>query len=145
VDTYLAWVMVKAERNAPDDILAALKQGAYYASCGPAIEDLKVEPAERAGSKTVRLSVRTSPAAHIAFVSDVGGGYAGACGGDGAKEVSSAEYVAHPGARYVRVEVTDARGRKAWTNPVPVAPPKPGGGSPATVAGIPLVAPWARI
>lgn len=36
-DALKGWVMVKAEQNTPDAILAALKSGAYYASEGPEI------------------------------------------------------------------------------------------------------------
>ncbi|MCX7804965.1 MAG: CehA/McbA family metallohydrolase [Planctomycetota bacterium] len=167
VDTYMGWIWLKAARKDKDAIMDALRRGAYYSSCGPAIEDLRVEEAERDGAPTLRISVRTSPAAEIAFVSDVdgacfvagatGGGDARGAGGEtrnagerageggGEAMISSAEYVAGPKARYVRVEVTDGRGRKAWTNPVPVsadAKPEP---SPAVLAGIPVAAPWAQV
>ncbi|MBA8880991.1 PHP domain-containing protein [Phyllobacterium myrsinacearum] len=42
-DAFGGWVMVKAERNDPADLLEALKNGHYYSSQGPSIEHLTVD------------------------------------------------------------------------------------------------------
>ncbi|MCZ7546513.1 MAG: hypothetical protein M5R40_24630 [Anaerolineae bacterium] len=54
-----AWIMVRAEANTAQDILAAIKAGAFYASTGPDILDMQRD--------SQRLYVRTSPAASITF------------------------------------------------------------------------------
>jgi len=103
-----AWVMVNSENNV-DAILAALKEGAFYSSCGPVIKDFYVEDGV--------AHVECSEASFIEFISDrhptkmlrgenltsgeisLDGGWAG-------------------GYDYIRVSVVDAEGRRAWTNPI---------------------------
>ena len=144
-DTYLGWIMLKSEKKDRDAIMEAIRRGAYYASCGPEIRDLRVEETEKEGARTIRIRVETSPASGIAFVSDRGGARFGAFGACDETEISCAEYTSVPQARYVRVEVMDRKGRKAWTNPVPVSGCSEGGGSPAVLAGLPAAAPWASV
>jgi hypothetical protein len=101
------WVMVRAERNDPDALLAALKAGAYYASSGPEILGLEVVPGER-------LRVRCSPAERVFLI---GGPARYAAVGE--RGVTEAEFDLS-GWRdpFARVVVRDAAGRKAWSNPV---------------------------
>ena len=100
------WVRVRAEKNVPD-ILRALREGAFYASCGPELHDFYI-----ADGKAV---VCCSPAERVAF----------RCGnrplllahaGEGA--LTRAEIPVPEAAPYLRAEVGDAQGRKAWTNPI---------------------------
>ena len=98
------WVTVKAENSAPA-ILQALEDGAFYASCGPEIYDFYVEDgrAYLDCSDAVCVSFRTlrNPLTKTA-----------------GEHVTHAESGLHEGTHYVRAVVTDAYGRKAWTNPI---------------------------
>ena len=98
------WVMVKAENNAPA-ILQALEDGAFYASCGPVIHDFYVENnrAYLDCSDAVSISFRTLRSPLLKTVGE---------------HVTHAETGMHPGTHYVRAVVTDAQGRRAWTNPI---------------------------
>ena len=98
------WVMVKAE-NSASDILQALEDGAFYASCGPVIHDFYVQDS--------RATVECSDAASVSFhtlrhplLKTAG------------EHVNHAECSLPEGIRYVRAVVTDAQGRRAWTNPI---------------------------
>lgn len=105
----VSYVMVQAAALGVREILDALKAGRFYASQGPRFEDIEV-----GGGGIV---VRTSPVSRITFCSNQYWA-AGRCqSGEGLTE---AVYRAQPGERYVRIVVTDAAGRKAWCNPIPV-------------------------
>lgn len=105
-DAFGGWVMVKAEANEPDALLAALKAGRYYSTQGPLIEDLRLEGGE--------LAVACSPAARIValgrasrYVYATGDGMVSARL-DGSKFAGD----------WCRIVVTDEDGRSAWSNPV---------------------------
>ena len=57
------WVMVRARSRSVKDILAALKEGAFYASTGPVIHDFYVEDGI--------AHIQCDPAAWIEFSSDM--------------------------------------------------------------------------
>lgn len=106
-DHFGGWVMVKAEANTPEALLAALKAGAFYSSQGPEIRDVAVE-----GDHVV---VECSAAASVVAMGH----------GTGAKAVHghSMTRAAVPLARlngspWVRVAVIDAAGKRAWSNPI---------------------------
>ena len=98
------WVMVRSENNAPD-ILTALGEGAFYASCGPEIYDFYVEDnmAYVDCSDAVQVSFHSlrSPLRKTS--------------GEG---MTHADCGIPEGLRYIRAVVTDAKGRRAWTNPI---------------------------
>src|SRR5215211_5784017 len=91
----------------PAAILAALKQGDFYSSTGPAIHDLVVVPGER-------LWVSCSPANRIFLI---GGPARYAMRGE--QGVTEAEFdLRNWKDEYLRVLVRDDASRKAWTNPI---------------------------
>jgi len=107
-DIFMGWTMIKAETLTLDAIMAALRTGCYYASSGPVIEDFRVQ-----GDTVV---VKCSPVVEIHFMSKRSQGRSfytepGATLTDAEREVS-------PELGYVRAEVLDAQGRRAWTNPL---------------------------
>lgn len=105
-DRFGGWINVKAESLDPAALLAALKQGRYYASTGPAIRDVSF-----CGEKIV---IECSEASAVML-----GGRGSTCRyvrGDG---LTHAEFPLAPFANaFCRVTVIDERGKKAWTNPL---------------------------
>ena len=106
-DHFGGWVMVKAERNEPEALLAALKRGDFYSSQGPELRDVQV--------LEDRVVVECSAVASVVVI-----GW-----GTGAKAVHGASMTRAevPLARlnnspWVRVAVIDAAGRRAWSNPI---------------------------
>lgn len=98
------WVMVNAPREL-NAILAALKDGAFYSSCGPEIYDFYVEN----GKAVVKCSPVTRIRFHYGFApTRIRSGEA----------LEQAEFTVPEFYKYIRVSVVDAQGRKAWTNPI---------------------------
>jgi hypothetical protein len=106
-DHFGGWTMVKAERNEPEALLAALKRGDFYSSQGPELRDVRIE-----GDRVV---VECS-----AVVSVVALGHGTAAKGVHGHSLTRAEV---PLARlknspWLRVSVIDAAGKRAWSNPI---------------------------
>jgi hypothetical protein len=112
-DHFGGWVMVKAEANEPEALLAALKRGDFYSSQGPELKDVRIEDGH--------LVVDCSAVQSIVAI-----GW-----GTGAKAVHGAS-LTHgevPLTRlnnspWVRAAVIDHAGRRAWSNPIWVEGPQ---------------------
>jgi hypothetical protein len=107
-DVFKGWVMVRAPSLEAAAVLDALASGAFYSTTGPRIEDVVVDDG--------RIRVRCSPAVSITFVAQR---YRG-CRVEPrkGKRLLDARYELRGDERYVRIEVTDAHGGTAWTNPM---------------------------
>jgi len=105
-DHFGAWVMVKATDNAPDRLLAALKQGDFYSSQGPAIHDVALTPDA--------VNVDCSAAAAVIVQ---GHGQAAAATHGRSMTRATVPLARVAGSPWLRVTVVDAAGRRAWTNP----------------------------
>lgn len=106
-DHFGGWVMVKAERNEPDALIQALKDGAFYATQGPELHDVRIE-----GRKLV---VECSAARAVVFL----GKPQDATSVQG-QSLTRAEIPLNrfAGSPFIRVSVIDAAGKRAWSNPV---------------------------
>ncbi len=87
--------------------MKSIKDGLFYSSTGPLIKDIGVEGDE--------IFVKSSPARSIAFISNTALGvmHTAELG-----SIEDASYELKGQEIYVRVEVTDKLGRKAWSNPI---------------------------
>jgi DNA polymerase III alpha subunit len=103
-DEARSFVRVKAESGKTEDILHALKNGDFYASQGPHLE------VRREGNKII---AECSPCHKLAFMSNVNWApdrmVRSEC-------VTGAEYTIKEHEKWVRVEVTDFRDNRAWSN-----------------------------
>jgi hypothetical protein len=102
-----AWTMLKMKSLTVRAALNAIRTGACYGSNGPTIKDVRVT------DDTVE--VKCSPAASIVLA-----GPKGKCDvRDASKTGRVTTYaIAKPDWPFVRVIVTDHKGRKAWSNPI---------------------------
>ncbi len=110
------FVMVRAEENTPDAILTALRNGAFYSSTGPILQDMAIVPGE---DNVPHLRVRCSPCQSIVFFAEGPKGYRAT-----AQEGNTLDTASLPIKEdqvFLRVECWDAQGGVAWTNPVYVA------------------------
>lgn len=105
-DTLRAWVQVRCETLMPDHLLEALKQGNFYASSGPEIDDIAL----LAGDK---VRVCCSPAERI-FLTGAGWQAVQAYGQDIREVELSLRGFDSP---YGRITVRDRHGQRAWSNP----------------------------
>lgn len=129
-DSNQAWTMVKAEETSRDAVLEALRTGAFYGSSGPTLERVTVG--------AVGVEVQCSAARSVTLRSGPWDGGRVNCDPDvmawrGRVEtrdpdgqIIAATMLFPEQCTYARVEIEDAAGRRAWTNPFPV-PTAPGG------------------
>lgn len=103
------WVMVNAENNVKS-ILSALKDGAFYSSCGPGIKDFYVDD-------DMVVHISTSECEKIIFQCDMHPSPVKGCKGEIITEASHDLKGKRP-FRYIRATVIDKDGNRAWTNPI---------------------------
>jgi hypothetical protein len=105
-DHFGGWVMVKAEENDPEALVAALKAGHMYSSQGPEIRGVHIEASQ--------VTVECSAAASVIVVGQ--GTAARATHGLSMTRASVGleRFRASP---WIRVAVVDKAGRRAWSNP----------------------------
>ena len=106
-DHFGGWVMVKSETNTPDQLLAALKAGAFYSSQGPELHHVEV---------TDTHVVVESSAVESVIVQGHGSAAQAVHGPSMTRTtVSLAGLETSP---WLRVTVRDGAGKRAWSNPV---------------------------
>ncbi|WP_118138226.1 PHP domain-containing protein [Oceanicella sp. SM1341] len=106
-DHFGGWVMVKAEENTPEALLAALKAGAFYASTGPELHDVRVGD----GALHVACS-----AVSTVIVQGHGCAAQALHGASMTRATLPLERFAR--SPWIRVTVVDRAGRRAWSNPL---------------------------
>jgi|GEM_PF-90441 len=106
-DKFGGWIMVKAQALTVSAIAEAIQTGHFYASTGPELFDFYVE------NQTV--FVTCSPANRINFVMYDTHGHS--CFAKG-MPLTEAQHKLRGTETYVRVEIVDAQGKKAWSNPI---------------------------
>jgi hypothetical protein len=120
-DSDHAWTWIKAERDAAS-VLGALRTGRFYGSTGPEIHDVQMDNGA--------VVVRCSPARSVTLLTgrssgtSVNAGRLGYRYGAEVLELSpdggivAARLDLPETAPFARLEVTDRRGRRAWSNPL---------------------------
>lgn len=103
-DECRGFIMVETVDMDMQGIVRAIRAGRFYASQGPQVHLIKTAPD--------KVKVVCSPVSKITFQSNTVWARGRIVRGDGLIE---AEYVKAPTDRYVRAEVTDEDGKKAWT------------------------------
>ena len=103
----MSYTMLQADALTPEGVIAALKRGSFYASQGPQFIEAELTETE--------LIVRTSPVSRCTFISNLVW-VAGRCRtGEGMVENV---YRLQPGETFIRCEIEDSAGRRAWLSPV---------------------------
>ncbi|MBN1436368.1 MAG: CehA/McbA family metallohydrolase [Sedimentisphaerales bacterium] len=106
-DMCKGWTMIKAKELTIEAIMGALRCGCYYATNGPEIKTLTIADG--------KAKVTCSPVKEIHFMSRRSIGlsiYA-----EAGQTLENAEIDIRPDACYVRVELVDETGLRAWSNP----------------------------
>ncbi|MDD4011680.1 MAG: CehA/McbA family metallohydrolase [Sphaerochaetaceae bacterium] len=104
-DHFGGWTYVNCNDLSWASIIDALKKGDYYSTMGPIIKDWGLDDG--------KVYIECSPCSEIHFITYPARGKA--CYGE---NLTSMEYALKGGEAYVRVEVIDSSGKKAWTNPI---------------------------
>ncbi len=108
-DLCRAAIMVEATDMETYSLVRAIKAGRFYATQGPEVHLLQTTPD--------KVKVICSPCSKIVFFSNSAWAQGRVIKGEGLVE---AEYTRYGNDDHVRVEVTDAEGRKAWSNYLPL-------------------------
>ncbi|MDH7480642.1 MAG: CehA/McbA family metallohydrolase [Armatimonadota bacterium] len=109
-DIFMGWTWFKAENLTAEDVMEALRTGCFYSSCGPVIEDARVCDG--------KVIVKCSPASEVHFIAQRSHGFSIYSDGEG--PITSAEIPLRDSWRYLRIEIVDLQGNRAWTNPLVV-------------------------
>lgn len=120
-DCFHGWTMLKAPALTLDAVKTALRTGAFYATTGPLFEDITfrdVETKDANGAPVMaqEITVTCSPVKSIMFKGRRSYGWR-VLAPEG-ETLTTASFTIPPGAfHYLRVEVTDGQGKRAWSNP----------------------------
>jgi hypothetical protein len=107
-DSFGGFVQVKAKSLSEKDICESISKGSFYASSGPAINDFYVEDGE--------AFISCSPVKRIYFNGDRRNSMVKiAEAGEAVTEMRTEVYSVQ---NYIRAEIYDEFGRKAYTNPI---------------------------
>lgn len=101
--------MIQADECTPEALIAAMKRGSMYCTQGPEVIKAEYDPEKRV------YSVDCSPASHVVFFSNAPWTPNRSVNGDG---LTHAEYALRPNEKWIRCEVVDADGKRAWVSPV---------------------------
>jgi hypothetical protein len=104
-DQCRGWIMVETTDMDTQTIVRAIRAGRFYATQGPEVHLIKTGPD--------RVKVICSPVDKVVFQTNTSWVPGRIVRGE---DIVEAEYNKFGPDRYVRVEVTDADGKKAWSN-----------------------------
>jgi len=108
-DAFGGWVMVKSDALTPVALLAALKAGDYYASQGPDFHRISVEDDT--------LTIHCSSVDRVTVL----GPRARSVTQSGKSMTTATIPLAQFAGDWLRVVLTDAAGKRAWSNPVTIS------------------------
>ena len=104
-----SWIMVGAKALRYDSVIQALEKGDFYMSCGPEIHDFYIEDG--------KAYVKCSEVVEIQFIHKRAP-YKVTRAAEGETITEGSIGVWTGSTDYIRAVVTDAKGRRAWTNPI---------------------------
>jgi hypothetical protein len=100
------WTMVNAPECTPEALMAALRSGNFYSTCGPEFTSI-----ECAGDE---VTIHTSPVQFVRLVGPADKGVR--MGSFGGETQQGATFKVPASWPYAYIEIEDVRGRRAWTN-----------------------------
>jgi hypothetical protein len=104
---FQGWIMLKATGLTRAAVMHAMRKGRFYATTGPVFHSVAV----RAGA----IHVECSPVKQITLHSE---GPLGTVVRASRARLTHAEFELHRRMEYARIDIIDANGGKAWTNPI---------------------------
>ena len=101
---------VQAEELTMSSVMDSLRAGRFYATTGPGIRQIEILDSRE-------IVVRCSPAESIIFYSDSPWANVRALMGQG---ITEGRYRIQQTDHFVRIEIRDSSGKKAWSSPMKV-------------------------
>jgi predicted metal-dependent phosphoesterase TrpH len=116
-DHFGGWVMVRADANEPEALLAALKEGRFYATQGPDLRGIAREgDALRVACSPVERVMVLGPGSAATVVRRED--FAERADGPDGTDVARLPLGRMARAPWLRVVAADAQGRRVWSNPL---------------------------
>ena len=106
-DRFGGWIMAKAAQRTVDATLEAIREGEYYLTQGPVIQDWGIEEDV--------INVKCSPCREVHVITYPTRGQSFYAKGD--QPLTEIFYRLKGGEQYIRIECIDEKGNSAWTNP----------------------------
>ena len=106
----VAATMVQAEELTGASVMDALRAGRFYATTGPGIRQIEIVDSRE-------IIVRCSPSESIIFYSDLPWAEGRVLMGHG---ITEGRYMIQENDHFVRIEIRDSSGKKAWSSPMKV-------------------------
>lgn len=118
-DRFQGWTMVRSADRTPGAIVEAIEKGSSYCTSGPEIHELSVDVStdQKNALHAFELKVSCSEALRVTAICNRDGADYPAGPLDPENPFEQAT-IPLPQADWVRVEVMDCHGRKAWSNPI---------------------------
>ena len=115
-DCFHGWIMLKAPALTREAVMSALRAGAFYATQGPEFLEIALQSTTAPdGTVTRTVTVTCAPVQNITFKCQR---YLGRrILAPEQQLLTTASFEIPQNAKYLRVEITDAQGHKAWSNP----------------------------
>jgi hypothetical protein len=103
------WIMVNASELSPEAIMASIRKGNFYSSCGPDFKSIYMEKGNRIVAETspIVLARLIGPASKWMWQAEVD-----------KKNVTKTSFRIPDDWAYARLQIEDAFGKKAWSNPL---------------------------
>jgi predicted metal-dependent phosphoesterase TrpH len=108
-DVARGWIMIRAADLSTDSFMKAIRTGCFYSSCGPVINEFKID-------QDNVIDFNCSPVVEIHFMSAAS--ISKSIFAEKGKLINSAKAQINKNAKYVRAEIVDIQGNHAWTNPI---------------------------
>lgn len=107
-DIFMGWTYVRAAQLDTEAVMESLRTGCYYSSCGPLIEDFHIADGT--------VMIKCSPVVEVHFIAQNCHGLSYYAEKD--ERLRQARFELGPKLKYVRAEIVDDKGNRAWTNPI---------------------------
>lgn len=109
-DAGQGWIMVKSKALTEKAVLGAIRRGCFYASTGAEIHSLTL--------RRNLLRIECSPVRKVVWHAEGPFGTVIHAGRESLTQAETAVTDLMRRSKYLRVEITDSKGRKAWSNPI---------------------------
>lgn len=103
------WIMVNAPELSPEAIMASIRKGNFYSSCGPDFKSIYIK-------KENRVVAETSPIVHARLIGPATKGKWKA--EVDKRNMTKTNFRIPDDWAFARLEIEDAFGKKAWSNPL---------------------------
>jgi predicted metal-dependent phosphoesterase TrpH len=111
------WIWINAEKLDLQSIMQAIQAGHFYSTTGPEIHNISCSllAPDKNNWRGLEVKVQSSPVVSISAIAPRGGGRKIA---ENTEMITEATFTLSTEQPFFRIEISDANGNRAWSNPV---------------------------